>query len=100
MWLVLFWAFYLDLIYLQPLDHMTSKRSSALGDVTELKDYISVVDGIKGTYATSELHHGFLCSFSFFKFIPLRTRYNNVTLPLSSVGLEFALHFFLMSSII
>ncbi|KAG2040747.1 hypothetical protein BDR03DRAFT_102818 [Suillus americanus] len=28
-------------------DHMTSKRSSALGDVIELKDYISVVDGIK-----------------------------------------------------
>ncbi|KAG1872957.1 hypothetical protein DFJ58DRAFT_651625 [Suillus subalutaceus] len=27
-------------------DHMTSKRSSALGDVIELKDYISVVDGI------------------------------------------------------
>ncbi|KAG2067988.1 hypothetical protein BDR04DRAFT_1210028, partial [Suillus decipiens] len=28
-------------------DHITSKRSSALGDVAELKDYISVVDQIK-----------------------------------------------------
>lgn len=28
-------------------DHITSKRSSALGDVIELKDYISVVNGLK-----------------------------------------------------
>lgn len=36
-----------DMLIHATCDHMTSKRSSALGDVTELKDYISVIDRIK-----------------------------------------------------
>ncbi|KAG1826596.1 hypothetical protein EV424DRAFT_1598893, partial [Suillus variegatus] len=41
-----------DMLMHATCDHITSKRSSALGDVIELKDYISVVNGLKGTYAT------------------------------------------------
>ncbi|KAG2036829.1 hypothetical protein BDR03DRAFT_959040 [Suillus americanus] len=36
-----------DMLIHATCDHITSKRSSALGDVAELKDYISVVDRIK-----------------------------------------------------
>ncbi|KAG2134840.1 hypothetical protein DEU56DRAFT_901971 [Suillus clintonianus] len=36
-----------DMLIHAMCDHITSKQSSALGDVIELKDYISVVDGIK-----------------------------------------------------
>lgn len=36
-----------DMLIHATCDHITSKQSSALGDVIELKDYISVVDGIK-----------------------------------------------------
>lgn len=36
-----------DMLMHATCDHITSKRSSALGDVIELKDYISVVDKIK-----------------------------------------------------
>ncbi|KAG2154266.1 uncharacterized protein EDB93DRAFT_1050734, partial [Suillus bovinus] len=37
-----------DMLIHATCDHLTSKRSSALGDAIELKEYISVVDGIKG----------------------------------------------------
>lgn len=36
-----------DMLMHATCDHITSKRSSALGDVIELKDYISVVNGLK-----------------------------------------------------
>jgi hypothetical protein len=36
-----------DMLIHATCDHMTSKQSSALDDVIKLKDYISVVDGIK-----------------------------------------------------
>ncbi|KAG1862139.1 hypothetical protein DFJ58DRAFT_871286, partial [Suillus subalutaceus] len=49
-----------DMLIHATCDHITSKRSSALGDVIELKDYISVVDGIKGTYSVSAISFVYL----------------------------------------